>query len=207
MSDNVISFEEYLKKKKGKDYNPDLSDIFKKDLREQTDLLDWYIFHNSINKHKLFVHTLLYENHNFENINPNVGFVVSINAENVKKNANGIIDAVKWEGREYIHISAAEKTYRELGEMITGFRCNSNHDTFNAFKEKLLNSNKVFIIQEFSKVKTNQNKAHLVRALIKVIDDAHFDDIKPKVDLIFIDYPDFLQKSWEDIGIYLNLMI
>ena len=47
----IISFEEYRKQKAGNSYREDvLSAVFKKDLRDQTDLLNWYLFHKELNK-------------------------------------------------------------------------------------------------------------------------------------------------------------
>jgi len=67
MDDNkIISFED-RKQKTGIHYKEDaLSGIFKKDFREQADLLKWYLFHRNVNKYKLFVHCLFYENHKNE---------------------------------------------------------------------------------------------------------------------------------------------
>ncbi len=111
-NDNIISFEEYRRKKAGKNYREDdLSAIFRKDLREQEDLTDWYLFHNTFNKHKLFVHTIFYENHIQKIPNPNSGYVI-----------------------------------------------------------------------------------------------AFFDEIYPSSDLIFVDYADFLQNSWESVGTYLSIL-
>ena len=59
----IISFEEYRKRKAGNSFKEDpLSEVFKKDLREQKELLEWYSFHEAFNKHKLFLHLLFREN-------------------------------------------------------------------------------------------------------------------------------------------------
>ena len=207
-NNNIVSFEEYRKKKTGNNYQEDaLSAIFKKDLREQTDLLQWYMFHNIFNKHKLFVHSLFYQNHVQRSKNPNAGFVVCYSDEQITANTSAIINAVEWEKRKSLLINATDKTYRQLGEMLTGFPHRENYEVIKSFKEVLLTADKVIVIQGLSMMKTTlENKRRYAYGLIKVLDDAHFDGIIPKADLIFVDYARFLQDTWKNIGSYLNIL-
>lgn len=208
MNDNIISFEEYREKKLGRmqEESP-LNELFKKDLREQRDLLDWYSFHNIFNKHKLFVHTLFTENHVNGLKNPNSGFVVCYSKEQLDSNTKRIMEAVEWEGRKPKLINAADKTYRQIGEMVTGFLQRDNYESSKEIKFTLLHSNDVFIFQGISEMKgTTQDKINRVRSFIKILDDAHFDNVHPKSDLIFVDYAKFLQEAWEYIGVYLNIL-
>jgi hypothetical protein len=73
MTDNIISFEEFRpEKKKAESENDPIMQVLKKDLREQEDLVDWYLFHSSFNKYKLFLHSLFYNNHErLKGSNPN----------------------------------------------------------------------------------------------------------------------------------------
>jgi len=49
--DNIISFEEYRRKLRGVDYGEGpIAELFKKDLRDQQDLVDWYRFHHTFNR-------------------------------------------------------------------------------------------------------------------------------------------------------------
>jgi len=205
---NIVSFEEYRKKKLGNNYQEDaLSAIFKQDLREQTDLLEWYWFYNTFNKHKLFVHSLFYQNHVLTNKNPNTGFVVCYSNEQIEANTDAIINAVEWEMRKPHVINAAGKTYRQLGEILTGFPHRENYEVSKSFKEVLLTDDRVIVFQGLSNMKTTlENKIRYAYGLIKVLDDAHFDGIIPKADLIFIDYARFLQDAWKNIGAYLNIL-
>jgi hypothetical protein len=207
-NDNIISFEEYRQKKAGKNYREDaFTAIFRKDLREQEDLINWYLFHKDFNKHKLFVHSLFYENHIQKIPNPNSGYVIGFNKKAIENHSKAMIDAVTWEGRDYILLQAAGCTYRQLGEMVNGYKSRSSEETSQAFRDVLLKTNKVIIIQELSKMKMSAvEKTDIARFLIKILDDAHFDGIFPSSDLIFIDYADFLQKSWESIGTYLTVL-
>ena len=75
--DKIISFEEFrLKKQKSDMEDNPISKVLNQDLRDQKDLLDWYLFHRSFNKYKLFLHALFYNNHErLKGVNPNAGFI------------------------------------------------------------------------------------------------------------------------------------
>ena len=62
------------------------------------------------------------------------------------------------------------------------------------------------VVQELSRSSIRARKADYARSLIKILDDAHFDGIQPSSDLIFIDYGDFLHRSWSSIGTYLDIL-
>jgi hypothetical protein len=52
----IISFEEFKLKKEGNDsLRSAITQVLNKNLREQEDLIDWYLFHNSFNRYKLFL--------------------------------------------------------------------------------------------------------------------------------------------------------
>lgn len=74
---------------------------------------------------------------------------------------------------------------------------------FNVFKEALYYDDKVFVFVELSKSKI-KNVEGLYRSIIKIIDDAHFKDISPQSNIIFIDYASFLEKHYDYIGTYLD---
>ena len=109
MSDNIFSFEEYREKKLGRKHgeNP-LDELFRKDLRDQRDLLDWYSFHNTFNKYKLFVHALFLENHAAGRKNPDSGYVVCYNGEQLETNTKKIGEAIEWEGRNPVIVNATD---------------------------------------------------------------------------------------------------
>jgi len=208
MSDNIFSFEEYREKKLGRQRREGpLDELFRKDLREQKDLLDWYSFHNIFNQHKLFVHTLFLENHASDGKNPNSGYVVCYNAEQLEINTKKVAEAIEWEGRNPVIVNATDKTFRQVGQMITGIQYSGNYETSKEIKDLLLRSNKVFVFQGISQMRgTTQEKIKHVRSFIKILDDAHFDNIQPNSELIFVDYAKFLQDAWEHIGIYLKVL-
>lgn len=208
MDDNkIISFEDYRKQKAGSSYKEDaLTVIFKKDLREQTELLNWYLFHRDFNKYKIFVHCLFHQNHSTENPNPNSGYVIAFREDQIEERTSSLIKAIEWEGRHYILIPAAGRTYRQLGEVLRGYPPETTQQTHEFFKDALLGSSNVIIIQELSRSRISGRKADYARSLIKILDDAHFDAIFPSSDLIFVDYGDFLHKSWASIGPYLDIL-
>ena len=205
--DKVISFEDYRKQKAGSIYQEDaLTVIFKKDLKEQTDLLNWYLFHRNINKYKLFVHCLFYQNHSSKNPDPNSGYVIAFREDQIEERTSSLIEAIEWQNRDYILIPAAGRTYRQLGEILRGYPTQTTQQAHDSFKDVLLRSSNVLIIQEFSRSRISGRKADYARSLIKILDDAHFDGIFPSSDLIFVDYGDFLHKSWSSIGTYLDVL-
>lgn len=203
----IISFEDYRKQKAGSGYKEDaLTAIFKKDLREQTELLNWYLFHRDFNKYKLFVHCLFYKNHRMKNPNPNSGYVIAFREDQIQEHTSSLIKAIEWEGRDHVLIPAAGRTYRQLGEVLQGYPPQTTQQAHEFFKDALLQSNNVIIIQELSRSRISGRKADYARSLIKILDDAHFDSILPSSDLIFVDYGDFLHKSWSSIGTYLDIL-
>lgn len=209
MKDNkIISFEDYRRQKAGSTYEEDaLSAIFKKDLREQTDLLNWYLFHRDFNKYKLFVHCLFSQNHQIRRRNPNSGYVIVFGEDEMERSTSSLIEAIEWERREYVLIPAAGHTYRHLGQVLReGYPPRTNQEAHGYFKDALLRSDKVLIIQELSRSKVSGRKADYARSLIKILDDAHFDGKYPAANLIFVDYGDFLHQSWSTIGTYLDVL-
>jgi hypothetical protein len=209
-NDNVIPFEEYRKKKMGSAYQKDMfSEMFSRDLRDQPEMIAWYEFNKAFHKYRLFVHTLFFQNHMapFRTENPNSGFVACFNESQMKDGARGIFEAVAWEKRKPIMIDAAHKTYRQLAEQFPEYPIRYSEDVHGMFREILLTSDKVMVVVGLSKLKVNKfTKIGIARSLIKILDDAHFENITPRSDLIFVDFASFLQDAWDNIGIYLNIL-
>ena len=161
---------------------------------------------SNFNKHKLFVHTLLQQNRQ-SNKNPNAGFVVCYQKEQLSQHSEAVASAVEWERRSHQVIQAAGRTYREIGELMTGILCRDNYETQRSIKEYLLQTQRIIIVEGLSELKaTRKDQTTYARAMIKVLDDAHFDNIVPQSELIFVDTAQFLQASWEQICPYLNVM-
>lgn len=208
MTDNIISFEEFRRKKeKAESENAPIMQILKKDLREQEDLVDWYLFHSSFNKYKLFLHSLFYNNHErLKGSNPNAGFIQTFNERQINSVLSRTEEALKWLNRRYIIIDCRDKTIKEVGANLPYEKCNSFYDFFKLLQYYLLETNHVLVFKELSKSKITRNLSDLTRSIIKINDDAHIKGITPLSDILFIDYPSFLQKAWENIGLYMEIL-
>jgi hypothetical protein len=116
--------------------------------------------------------------------------------------------ALKDMGREYVIVEANEKSFIDCIKSFTGKDYHWNHDAFSDLKEVLLNGNKVVVFKEFSKskIRTKKEKCYMARSIMKIFDNTYHSGIYPLSDLIFIDYADFLQNCWCNIGAYLKVM-
>lgn len=203
---NIISFAEHLKKKNGKfSIDSNFIEVLSEDIKNKPELIEWYNFQNSFNKHKLFLHGLFTANHIIENINPNAGYFVSFTEEQVNENVSRIINALEWLGRKFVLIDAEDCTFKDMAEKIYGVKPKNTHDAWIAFEEFLLKSQDVMIISNISQSKIPSRKSGFARSLIKVNDDAHLRGIKPNSDIVFVDTACFLQRSWKDFEIYTNI--
>jgi hypothetical protein len=205
---NIISFEEFLLKRKSEGTKDNaLTQVLKQDLRKQEDVLDWYLFHNSFNKYKLFLHSLFYKNHQRKKgINPNAGFIVAFDHSQIDSIIKFTEDALKWLGRRFVVIDGKGKNVRQLIEALPGGFGRTYGDFFKNLRYLLLERDYVIVFTELSCSKMQSDKTAISRSLIKMLDDAHFDNIVPRADLIFIDYASFLEKAWHNIGLYIDIL-
>ena len=59
MSDNIISFTEYLKKRnKPLQIDPGFIEALGDDIKNRPELLEWFRFQTTFHRHKLFLHSL-----------------------------------------------------------------------------------------------------------------------------------------------------
>jgi hypothetical protein len=104
-------------------------------------------------------------------------------------------------------VNAAGKTVLDITTEVTGVQQKTVYEAHKALREWLLRTDKVLILQGLSKLKaTKRDKIRLARGLIKTLDDAHFENIVPASDLIFVDYPSFLENEWDNVGAYLTFL-
>jgi len=133
--------------------------------------------------------------------------VLCFNEEQLKRNTESIVKAVKVEKRPLLLIDAQNQTLVQLGKKLPGYSCRYSFEADEAFKEILLCSDKVMVVTGLSTMNTSKDqRISYARWLIKILDDAHFDNIKPRSNLIFVDYASFLQDAWEQIGLYLETL-
>ena len=121
------------------------------------------------------------------------------------QNTAKVLEALQWLGRSFIHIEAKDCTFGDMAAKLSGIKPGSKRDAWDMFKEVLLGSDKVIIVSNLSQSKIPSRKSSQARSLIKINDDAHFDGIKPRSDLVFVDYAAFLQRSWSELGPYLEV--
>jgi hypothetical protein len=203
---NIISFAEHLKKKNSKfSIDSNFLEMLSEDIKSKPELIEWYNFQNSFNKHKLFLHGLFTANHRIENINPNAGYFVSFTEEHVNQNVNRITNALEWLDRKFVLIDAENCTFKDMAKQIYGIKPKNTHDAWIAFQEFLLKSQDVLIISNISQSKIPSRKSGFARSIIKINDDAHFRGIKPNSDIVFVDTACFLQRYWKDFEIYTNI--
>ena len=202
---NVFSFEKYRKERLAEQ----MLDKMMQDPEVQRELHDIYAF-NHINRTKLFLSALFYQNHKvMKGKNLSAGFLIGFGQGELEHILGGVkstLDAIE---RQYIVIDAASKSFIDCIKMLTGENYRSDGCAFNGLKSVLLNTNKVVVFKEFSKckMKSHKDKASRIRSIIKINDDAHLNSIRPLSDLLFIDHACFLQKCWEDIGAYVKVTI
>jgi len=210
MSDdnNIISFEEFKRKKRGDaSSNSALDHMLGQDLRVQDDLITWYQYHKDFNKYKLFFHTMFYSNHKTrEGENPNAGFVLVFDPEKVESIVKRTEDALIWLGRRYLILDFEGKTLRQIGESLPLANCGTYQKLYSRLFYLLLHTNYVIVIKGLSRSQIRTDKIDFARGLIKTLDDAHFDNIVPSADLVFVDYATFLQQAWTSIGSYLDIL-
>jgi len=201
---DIISFES-LKQQLIADK---LTSRLMQDARIQKQLHDIYNF-QSTNSYKLFLAALFYENHKIlQGHNSRTGFLVGFDSDHIASICERVKSALDGIGREYLIVEANGKCFADCVTSLTGKDYHVNYDAFVDLKEMLLSASKVVVFKEFSKskIRTRGKKCSMARSIIKILDDAHFSDVRPLSDLIFIDYADFLQHCWDRIRTYLKIM-
>lgn len=202
----IVSFSDYLKRKnKSLSADADFINKIGEEIKGRPELIEWYGFQNTFNKHKLFLYRLFSENQNEDNINPNAGYFISFTKEQIDDNKNKIIGALNWLNKDYITIDANNCTFKEMASQIYNEKPKGNYEAWKMFEEILLNSSKVLMISEISKSKIASRKSWYARSIIKFNDDAHLKGVKPQSEILFVDDACFLQRSWSELGPYINI--
>ncbi len=143
-------------------------------------------------------------NHNVKaGHNPDSIFLIGFIDEHFNDLEKNTKQALKSLKKTYKFINCKGKTFREIVQDIKGVKYPTEHDAMVSLKDIQLNSNLVIVFRELSKAKLYREKYLYFRGLIKHLDDAHYKNIQPKSDLIFIDSASFLERHFEEIGLYL----
>ncbi len=204
--DNVISFEEFMRKR-GRPLPPaekdnSLTAALRQELGERKELLDWLAFQTSHNRYRIFLLRLFEVN---TGVHRNSGFLVGFTKDGLDNAERGLRGELKKLSRSHVVVNAANKTIRQIGEEVSGFPLRSYSAVFKQLENLLSGSDTVLILKELSRARLRTSKARIVWSLIKVLDDAHYDGNLPKATLILLDFADFLQGAWEQIRPYLTI--
>jgi hypothetical protein len=207
MVDNkIISFSDYLKKKDIKNtLDLNFFNTLADDIKNKPELIAWHNFQNFFNKHKLFLHALYTSNHQSNNENPNAGYFVAFAENQIEEHINKIASANEWLERKTIFVDAKDNSLRDIASNLCGIRPKSNHEAWEMFNDMLKKTDNVIVISNISRSKLSTMKSGFARSIIKINDDAHIKNCYPKSDILFVDSAVFLERSWEEIGSYINI--
>jgi len=207
MTDNkIVSFSEYLKKKNNVlTVDSGFVEALGDDIKNRPELMEWFQFQNAFHKHKLFLNGLFATNRQEGNINPNAGYFLSFNEEQINHNNAEVLKALEWLDRTPVLVDAKNCTFKNMAQQLRGAKPSDTRDAWMMFEENLLNSHDVIVISNLSQSKIASGKSGVARSLIKINDDAHLLGINPKSDILFVDYAAFLQRAWSELGAYIEI--
>lgn len=152
------------------------------------------------------------ENHLIKNgQNPDQIYFNGINKSELTNLECYCIQYLNMINRKYIILECEELTINQiLQEILNKLEIEIEKKTDNwlskRFYDVLYFQDLVIIFKELSTSRT-KNIEVFFREFIKILDDAHLKNIKPRADLIFIDYPSFYEKNQELISSYLKTNI
>lgn len=129
-------------------------------------------------------------------------YLPALCATQVKSTEISVVEALDSLGRHFVLVDARGKSERDIYCAIIGKPVKTTHQGWRETKEQLLSDSTVIVLSGISQSMISR-KAAIVRGLIKTLDDAHFNDVIPEGNVIFIDSPSFLEKHWDTIGPYL----
>jgi len=165
------------------------------------DPLDYY-------RQNLLLH---FEQNRLTKTNPDAIFFFGFTEEHIASFREAIPEALDQLSRPHIVIDCSEKTFKQIYlEAIeeSGKHIPQTVPTYEAaqiFNDILLNGAFSLVLAMFSEAKGSHKPGH-ARSLIKLLDDAHFENYNVMSDVVFIDRAGFLEKSWGDIGHYIRLV-
>lgn len=134
--------------------------------------------------------------------NPNSIYLAGFTDNHLDALEEGVMSGLECNHKQCLFIDMKDQPASYLYEKIVGSKV-PRDQWAKRVDEKLYHSDQVLIIKTMSKSKI-KHPEDTFRELIKTLDDAHFKNIHPKTDLVFIDYASFLEKHYEHIGTYLT---
>jgi len=212
--EKIISMQEYKKKLRSNPENRSLIDVsdIKRATTHAPEQLEWTLLQHTFAKYKLSLNCLFYENHQFkEGLNPNSAFFIGFNSSDLEKIGQEVCNSIKELGKDFILVDAINKPYRRMLKEIGRIPEDPskprmmNYEMINVVRQLFYSRDLVVVIKNISESNLGPRKASFAYNLIKILNDAHFDSVHPRTDLVFIDYANFLQRIWEKVGPYLQV--
>lgn len=149
-----------------------------------------------------FLDAALRHNHDVvKGKNPNAVCLAAFSEGQLDHIVDRTLRALEKLGKKAVFINAANKTLLAFYNEIAGRDFRFAYEADRMVTESLYNDDRVLVIYELSKLSEPRRASHM-RSLVKVLDDAHFDNVHPKSDLVFIDHASFFEKSYRSIGNY-----
>ena len=130
-------------------------------------------------------------------------YLIGLNNESINNLARNSKVALLTLKREFKIINCKNKTFKEIAKDLCGEMYSSEKKAWDAMEDIQLYKDIVIVFKELSKAKLYREKIFYFKNLIKITDDAHYKGISPKSDIVFIDSATFLEKYYEEIGLYL----
>ena len=204
---NIVSFSDFVKKKRSAlTIDAQFLNALSADIKSKPELIEWYNFQNLFNKHKLFLNALYTSNHRDKKANPNAGYCVSFSEEHFEEHLAKISEANEWLERKTLLVDAKNCTFKKIAGQLYGIAPRSETEAWKMFYEILLKSRDVVVISGISKSKIPSKKSDYARSIVKINDDAHLGNIFPASDIVFVDSAAFLERSWRQLGTYINIL-
>ena len=121
--------------------------------------------------------------------------------------------ALRQTGRPFTIVDCAGKTLLAVyTEIITGLgqpapESRDRYSAGKALEAALFNTAHTIVVNRLSELKASRRlTAAVARHLVKILDDAHYRDVRAFGDVLFIDRASFLERGWDWFGPYLQLV-
>jgi hypothetical protein len=113
--------------------------------------------------------------------------------------------------REVKVLDARGKSLIQMSSEVTGLTVRTNYDAENSIRDHLANTDMALIIREISAANFTKHRrgeaGAQAQGLIKALDSLREASGRLRGDLIFVDYASFLEKSWDDLGVYIEFNV
>jgi hypothetical protein len=137
-------------------------------------------------------------------INPDSIYLAGFTEDHIEHLKNSALEIISETGRPILAVDCAGYTWRQAVSSAVHAEFKTNAEAYGYLERIQTETNSVLVLTGLSRCKVRAPYGY-ARGLIKNIDDAHFKNIFPESDLIFIDYASFLEKHWDYIGSYLRV--